>query len=110
MNNGKRMAHTGIPFLLGNRRGHAVALILLYLLLLVEYYGFVYGNYFSLMGFDYRFNPVAFLSGLLMLVAAVAMLAAVPGDKGRLYTLGVVVAMIFCLPQIVLFHIGKAQP
>ena len=110
MNNGKRMAHIGIPLLLGNRRGHAVALILLYLLLLVEYYGFVYGNYFSLMGFDYRFSPVAFLSGLLMLAAAVAMLAAVPGDKGRLYTVGVVVAMIFCLPQIVLFQIGKAQP
>ena len=110
MNNGKRMAHTGIPFLLGNRRGHAVALILLYLLLLVEYYGFVYSNYFSLMGFDYRFSPVAFLSGLLMLAAAVAMLAAVPGDKGRLYTVGVVVAMIFCLPQTVLFQIGKAQP
>lgn len=110
MNVGKRVANIGIPFLLGNRRGHAVALLLLYLLLLVEYYGFIYSNYFSLMGFDYRFNPVAFLSGLLMLAAAVAMLAAVPGDKGRLYTVGVVVAMLFCLPQIVLFQIGKAQP
>ena len=92
MNLGRMDLRAGIVSLLGNRRGHAFALILFYVLLLVEYYRFVYGNYFFLMGFDFRFSPVAFLSGLLMLVAVVAMLDAVGSRSDRLYAMGVVVA------------------
>ena len=110
MNLGRMDLRAGIVSLLGNRRGHAFALILFYVLLLVEYYRFVYGNYFFLMGFDFRFSPVAFLSGLLMLVAVVAMLDAVGPRSDRLYAMGVVVAVFFCLPQIVFFQIGGAQP
>lgn len=96
--------------MLSDVRCHLVALLALYVLLLVEYGRFVYRHYFQLMGFSYQMQPVSFMLGLLMLAVLMAMLFAVPHRNDRMYTLSLVVASLYALPQIVLFQVGGATP
>ncbi|MCQ2295474.1 MAG: hypothetical protein MJZ67_07455 [Bacteroidales bacterium] len=96
--------------LLSSHCAHALALLALYLLLLAEYYRFVYRHFFYLMGFDFRLHPVSFLVGLLLLGVVFGSLFAVPQRRQGLYLLSLLVAALFCIPQIILFQVGKATP
>lgn len=98
-----------LSHLLANRRGHLCGLLLFYLILFVEYYRFVYG-YFSLrMGFEFAFDPVRVLIGFGM-VALLLMLISWRSTSDRLYVVTVVVALLCCFPQIVMYQIGNSSP
>lgn len=87
-------------------KGHLVALVLLYLLLFEEYYRFVYRNYFNIMDFHCDFSPITILVGIGFFLSLLGVMFFLKPDNGRLYTLGLLVAILFCLPQIVMFQIG----
>ena len=87
-------------------KGHLVALVLLYLLLFEEYYRFVYRNYFNIMDFHCDFAPITILVGVGFFLSLLGVMFFLKPDNGRLYTLGILVAILFCLPQIVMFQIG----
>lgn len=97
---------TRLALLLSNRRGHLVALLCMYVLLAVEYHRFVYGFFSLCMGFQFGANPVAVVGGVLMLMAVVGLLFVQRPPNDRLYTLGLVVALLLCLPQIVMYQFG----
>lgn len=96
--------------ILASRTLHAIAFVMLYLLLLVEYYRFVYGYFFSIMGFDFQLLHLPFIEGLLLLLFLGGILFYVPSKSGRLYFLSLFASLLFCLPQIIMFQIGKASP
>lgn len=92
-----------------NRAMHMVALSALYLLLLVEYRRFVYRYYYYLMGFEYSSDPVAFMTGLLLFALLMATMY-FGHARGRLYAMGMAVALLFCLPSIVMYQLAGAAP
>lgn len=92
--------------LLASRKGHLLAFLAMYLLLAVEYYRFVYVNYSYIMGFDYRFEPVSVLVGILLLAIVVFVMFGIPRKECGSYTVSMIVALLFCIPSIVMYQIG----
>ena len=89
----------------------------MYALLAVEYYRFVYLNYYYLMGFDYIAAPVPILVGLLMLaVVTIVMFGKCDAVSGKCevasanYAVSMIVALLFCLPSIVMYQFGRVTP
>lgn len=103
-NLGEKLSH-----LLANRRGHLLGLLAFYLLLFVEYYRFVYGCFSMRMGFAFSFDPVKVLVGFCM-VAVLLMLLSSRSLSDRLYAVSVVVTLLACLPQIVMYQLGGCSP
>lgn len=95
--------------LLANRRGHLFGLLAFYLLLFVEYYRFVYGSFSLRMGFAFAFDPVRVLIGFGMVALLLVMLS-LRSSSDRMYAVSVVVALLSCLPQIVLYQLGGSSP
>lgn len=93
--------------LLADRRGHAVALLLFYLLLFEEYGRFVYIVY-SFMGFDYYFDPVRVPVGMLLFATLMGFQFYLRTPNDRLYAMGMLVAVLYVIPNIVMFQLGKA--
>ena len=89
-----------------SRGGQMAAFAAMYVLLAVEYYRFVYVNYYYLMGFGFRLEPVAVVAGFFMLaVAMAAMFLSLGEDKGS-YALSMLVALLLCLPSTVMYQFG----
>ena len=89
----------------------------MYALLAVEYYRFVYLNYYYLMGFDFVAAPVPILVGLLMLaVVTIVMFGKCDAVSGKCevasanYAVSMIVALLFCLPSIVMYQFGRVTP
>lgn len=93
---------------LSSVRLHAGALFLLYVLLLVEYVRFVGANYFQLMGFDVRVSPLPVFVGFLMLVFLFLALFHYNRASHRQYALALIVTVLFCVPQIIMFQVGHS--
>lgn len=78
----------------------------MYLLLVVEYYRFVYPYYWNLMGFALTGNALTIGIGLAMVALVVWVMFFLPGEDGALNALSMIVALLFCLPAIVMYQIG----
>ncbi|MBP5644757.1 MAG: hypothetical protein J6W95_02385 [Bacteroidales bacterium] len=91
---------------LASRKGHLAGFILMYLLLTVEYYRFVYRNYQELMGFDLAGDAVTIVVGLAMVAMMVWVMFFLPGEDNGLYAVSMIVALLYCLPAIVMYQIG----
>ena len=99
-----------ITRVISSKCSQMVAFLAMYVLLVVEYYRFVYLNYYYLMGFDFMLAPVPIVAGLFMLAIAVALLFLLPGEEKGSYTVSMIVAVLFCLPSIVMYQIGRITP
>lgn len=92
--------------------GHMVAFVAMYLLLAVEYYRFVYLNYYYLMGFEFEATPVRVIVGLFML--AVLLFVMFAGEReeegGGSYAVSMIVALLLCLPSVVMYQMGGITP
>ena len=93
--------------IISSERWHMVAILAMYVLLAVEYYRFVYLNYCYIMGFDFRWSPVAVLVGFLFLAILVYVLFGIPLKDDGSYAVSMIVAVLFCLPSIVMYQIGR---
>ena len=89
-----------------SRGGQMAAFAAMYVLLAVEYYRFVYVNYYYLMGFDFRLEPVAVVAGFFMLAVAMAAMFLLPGEEKGSYALSMLVALLLCLPSTVMYQFG----
>ena len=89
-----------------SRGGQMAAFAAMYVLLAVEYYRFVYVNYYYLMGFDFRLEPVAVVAGFFMLAVAMAAMFLLPGEEKGAYALSMIVALLLCLPSTVMYQFG----
>ena len=78
----------------------------MYVLLAVEYYRFVYINYYYLMGFEFRPEPVTVVAGFFMLAIAMAAVFILPGEDRGSYALSMLVALLLCLPSTVMYQFG----
>ena len=78
----------------------------MYVLLAVEYYRFVYINYYYLMGFEFRPEPVAVVAGFFMLAMAMTAVFILPGEDRGSYALSMLVALLLCLPSTVMYQFG----
>ena len=92
--------------MLVSKMAHMGVFLALYVLLAVEYVRFVYRNYSYLMGFDLRLNPVAIMTGLLFLAILVWVMFATPRPDEGAYAVSMIVALLYCLPAIVMYQIG----
>lgn len=92
--------------MLVSKMGHMGVFLALYVLLAVEYVRFVYRNYSYLMGFDLRLNPVAIMTGLLFLAILVWVMFATPRPDEGAYAVSMIVAVLFCLPAIVMYQLA----
>ena len=89
-----------------SRGGQMAAFAAMYVLLAVEYYRFVYVNYYYLMGFDFRLEPVAVVAGFFMLAIAMTAVFILPGEDRGSYALSMLVALLLCLPSTVMYQFG----
>ena len=89
-----------------SRGGQMAVFAAMYVLLAVEYYRFVYVNYYYLMGFDFRLEPVAVVAGFFMLAVAMAAMFLLPGEEKGSYALSMLVALLLCLPSTVMYQFG----
>lgn len=85
---------------------HVIPFQLFYVFLLVEYWRFVYGRYARIESYCFTFDPLTFLVGLILESTVAALLFYFKPANSRLYAFGMVVALFFCLPQIVMYQIG----
>ena len=92
--------------MLVSKMAHMGVFLALYVLLAVEYVRFVYRNYSYLMGFDLRLNPVAIMTGLLFLAILVWVMFATPRPDEGAYAVSMIVAVMFCLPAIVMYQLA----
>lgn len=107
----------GITRAFSSRCCQMLVFLAMYALLAVEYYRFVYLNYYYLMGFDYIAAPVPILVGLLMLaVVTIVMFGKCDAVSGKCevasanYAVSMIVALLFCLPSIVMYQFGRVTP
>ena len=98
-----------LPQLLANRRGHVAALALFYLLLSVEYYRFVYGCFSLRMGFQFGYTPVTLLVGFFLMVLLGLVLYFMPERDDNRYAVSMIVGLLGCIPQTILYQIGQAS-
>ena len=89
-----------------SRGGQMAAFAAMYVLLAVEYYRFVYINYYYLMGFEFRPEPVAVVAGFFMLAMAMTAVFILPGEDRGSYALSMLVALLLCLPSTVMYQFG----
>ena len=89
-----------------SRGGQMAAFAAMYVLLAVEYYRFVYINYYYLMGFEFRPEPVAVVAGFFMLAVTMAAMFLLPGEEKGSYALSMIVALLLCLPSTVMYQFG----
>ena len=89
-----------------SRGGQMAAFAAMYVLLAVEYYRFVYINYYYLMGFEFRPEPVTVVAGFFMLAIAMAAVFILPGEDRGSYALSMLVALLLCLPSTVMYQFG----
>ena len=101
----KRFADVGYR-LLTSKSGHLAVFLAMYVLLAVEYYRFVYLNYCYLMGFNFRWSPVPILVGFLFLAILVYVMFGTPRKENGAYAMSMIVALLFCLPSIVMYQFG----
>ena len=104
----------GITRAFSSRCCQMLVFLAMYALLAVEYYRFVYLNYYYLMGFDFVAAPVPILVGLLMLaVVTIVMFGKCDAVSGKCevasanYAVSMIVALLFCLPSIVMYQFGR---
>lgn len=90
--------------------GQLVAFLAMYVLMAVEYYRFVYLNYYRLMGFDFYAAPVSIVAGFFMLAILVVLLFFVSSEDNGSYAVSMIVALLFCLPSIVMYQFGHTSP
>lgn len=90
--------------------GQLVAFLAMYVLMAVEYYRFVYPNYYHLMGFDFYAAPVSIVAGFFMLAILVVLLFFVSSEDNGSYAVSMIVALLFCLPSIVMYQFGHTSP
>lgn len=90
--------------------GQLVAFLAMYVLMAVEYYRFVYLNYYYLMGFDFYAAPVPIVAGFFMLAILVVLLFFVSSEDNGSYAVSMIVALLFCLPSIVMYQFGHTSP
>ena len=95
--------------LLVSKKAQLSVFVAMYILLAVEYRRFVYTNYYYLMGFDYSVSPVAFMLGLGLVMLTVAVMFLVPREDDGSYVVAMMVALLFCLPSIVMFQFGGSS-
>ena len=107
----------GITRAFSSRCCQMLVFLAMYALLAVEYYRFVYLNYYYLMGFDFVAAPVPILVGLLMLaVVTIVMFGKCDAVSGKCevasanYAVSMIVALLFCLPSIVMYQFGRVTP
>lgn len=86
---------------------HVVPFQLFYLFLLLEYWRFVYANYAHQEFYRFSIDPLPIITGLLLESIVVALLFFFKHGNSRLYAFGMVVALFFCLPQIVMYQFGS---
>ena len=100
-----------ITQVLSSKVGHRIAFVAMYLLLAVEYYRFVYLNYFYLMGFEFEAEPVAVIAGFFMLAVVLAVMFMGDRDEeGGSYAVSMIVALLLCLPSVVMYQFGGITP
>lgn len=93
--------------ILASKNGHLSAFLAMYTLMAVEYHRFVYRNYSYLMGFDYVASPVTVLMGFFLLAVVVFVMFFTPREDRGSYPVSMMVALLFCLPSIVMFQFGR---
>lgn len=86
---------------------HVVPFQLFYVFLLLEYWRFVYANYAHQEFYRFSIDPLPIIIGLLLESVVIALLFYFKHGNSRLYAFGMVVALFFCLPQIVMYQFGS---
>lgn len=95
--------------LLESKTGHLSVFLAMYLLLVVEYRRFVYYYYNYMLGFDFLAAPVPILVGLFFLATLVCVMFLLPRKDSGSYTVSMIVAVLFCLPAIVMYQVGRVS-
>lgn len=93
-----------------SRKAQLAAFLAMYVLLAVEYYRFVYQNYYYLMGFDFIAAPVSIIAGFFMLAIITVVMFFSPREDTGSYAVSMIVALLFCLPSIVMYQFGRITP
>ena len=62
------------------------------------------------MGFGYHFDPVRVPAGLLMFAVLLGLQFYLRIPNDRLYALGILVALLYCIPNIIMFQLGGVTP
>ena len=79
----------------------------MYVLMAVEYRRFVFPNYQHLMGFQFVLSPLPIILGVLFLALLVYLLFFMRrSERDELYPVAMIVALLFCLPAIVMYQFG----
>lgn len=102
----KAIAKSGYKLLV-SPTGHLAVFLAMYLLMAVEYVRFVYRNYSYIMGFDFHAAPVPILAGLLFVAILTYVMFILPRPDNNSYTISMIVSLLFCLPSIVMFQLGR---
>lgn len=95
--------------LLESKTGHMAVFLAMYLLLAVEYRRFVYHYYNYMLGFDFLAAPVPILVGFFFLAVLVCVMFLLPRKDNGSYTVSMIVAILFCLPAIVMYQFANTS-
>ena len=88
-------------------RVQVLLFLAMYVLLAVEYHRFVYPNYSYIMGFDLCWRPLAVVTGVVMVAAAVwALWSGALTTNGGASCAATLVGVLFFLPSVVMYQFG----